>query len=162
MTLVSEEIKEIVVEKEEERKKLDIREDFYCKKIIYEGKPLDEDIITSVAKMTGKYLLEKYKVEDLSSDVVAESAYNIAATIASKNEDFFAKALFYKERRSVPCGIMLGVYHPNIKIALSHVLYIEPEYRELGLEEKLIGTFKYWAERYKKTDKVFIERVEEV
>ncbi len=144
----------------EEIKHLDADKHFYCLQIKYEqGSKEDELIINKAAYMAGKAMTEQTGCSSGRDEMITENTYSIATAIASKNEDFFAKALYCKYEK-YPIGIMLGNYNPVLKIAISPVVYVEKKYRTDELEGKLKDTFKYWALNTKKADKALVEILE--
>ncbi len=150
----SEEIEELL-----EPELLDAQKHFYCLQVRYEpGSKEDELIINRAAFMAGEAMKEQTECSHGIENMILENTFSIATAIASKNENFFAKALYCKYEK-YPIGIMLGSYNPVLKIAISPVLYIEPKYKTDELIEKLQDTFKYWATNTKKADKVLLEKL---
>ena len=141
---------------------LDAEKHFYCLQIKYEqGSKEDETIINRAAMMASKAMKEQTGCEKGMDRVILEGSYAIATAIASKNENFFAKALYCKYEK-YPIGIMLGDYNSILNIAISPTLYIESKYRSKELINKLQDTFKYWAINTKKADKAFMEKLTEI
>ncbi len=141
---------------------LDPQKHFYCLQIKYkQGSKEDELIINRAAMMAGEYMKEQTGCVNGIDTMIIENSYAIATNIASKNENFFAKALYCKYEK-YPIGIMLGDYNPVLNIAISATLYIEPKHRTEELELKLKDTFRYWAENTKKASKAFMETLQPV
>ena len=133
---------------------------FYCLQVKYkQGSKEDEVVINQVAKMSGDAMKEQTNCNHGMDAMVLENAFAIATAVASKNENFFAKALYCKYEK-YPIGVMLGQYNPVLKVAISPTLYIQPKYRSEELIEKLQSTFKYWAINTKKADKAFLETLQ--
>ncbi len=135
--------------------------DFYAKQIVY-GDPNDTDMLTKVAMLVGLGMIEKYGLNEELSDTVAQSQYQVIASISNHDADFFAKAFFHKSNQHEPVGVMFGNYMPDIHIAISDILYVKPEFRMYNLESRLIDNFTYWSKNIKRAIKTFIERAEEV
>jgi hypothetical protein len=139
---------------------LDTKAHFYCLQMKYkQGSKEDEIIINKAAMMAGKAMKEQTGCDDGIDTMIMENTFAIATAIASKNENFFAKALYCKYEK-YPIGIMLGDYNQLLKIAISPTIYIEKKYRTEELMDKLKGTFKYWAVNTKKANKALIETLQ--
>lgn len=138
---------------------LDAQKHFYCLQVKCElGNKEDEIIINRIAVMAGKAMTEQTECSHGVDNMIIENTFSIATAIAGKNEDFFAKALYCKYEK-YPIGIMLGIYNPMLKIAISPVLYIDKKYKTDELVNKLQDTFKYWALNTKKADKALLEKL---
>ncbi len=135
--------------------------DFYAKQIIY-GDKESAYLLTKIAMLVGLGMIEKYGLDIELSNTVIQSQYEVITTISEHNNDFFAKAFFHKSEPLEPVGIMFGSYIPDVKITVSDILYVKPEYRIYNLESRLIDNFTWWSKKTKKASKVFIEKVEEV
>jgi hypothetical protein len=138
--------------------------DFYAKQIIYKGEREEAiDAITRIAMLVGKGMIRKYRLNEELTDSIESYQYMVASNIHSRNNDFFAKALYHKSDKNKPVGVMFGNYIPDLNIAVSSLIYVESERdTENKLEGKLVSNFVYWAKNIKKANKVFIEKVIEV
>lgn len=135
--------------------------DFYAKQITH-GQGESAVMLTKIAMLAGLGMIEKYGLNVELNNLVAQSQYEVVANISDHNTDFFAKAFFHKSDPHEPIGVMFGDYIPDIRITVSNILYVKPEYRVYDLESRLIDNFTWWSKHTKKAVKVFIERVEEV
>ena len=135
--------------------------DFYAKQIVY-GAGDSVELLNKIAMLVGLEMVEKYGLDVRLSNTVASSLDAVISNISIHNSNFFAKAFYHKSAPSEPVGIMFGSYIPDIKIAVSSILYVKPEFRMYNLESRLIDNFTYWSKHIKHAIKTFIEKVEEV